>query len=89
MTIPARSWSNMFEPGIVDAVTRLTIGVTEPGDAEVQLCIDGPDDVCLDRKGVAELIADLQARLALINGEPPPLRPLTRGRGRDIMGAWT
>ena len=78
MTIPARSWSNMFEPGIDDPVTRLTIGVTEPGDAEVQLCIDGPDDVCLDRKGVTELIADLQSRLALINGGRVPVIVPTR-----------
>jgi len=66
MTIPARSWSNMFDPGIDDPVTTLTVEATTPGDAEVQLCIDGPDDVCLDRKGVTELIADLQRRFAVI-----------------------
>jgi len=73
MTITARSWSNMFDPDIDDPVTTLTVGPTAPGDAEVQLCIDGPDDVCLDRKEFAELIEDLHARFALIDpaGDSP------------------
>ncbi len=39
----------------------------EQAPAEVQLCIDGPDDVCLDREQAAELIADLQCRFAVID----------------------
>jgi len=57
----------MHAPGPDEPVTRLTVEATAPGDAEVQLCIDGPDDVCLDREQAAELIADLQARFAVID----------------------
>lgn len=78
MTIPARSWSNVYAPDIDDSVTRLIVEATAPGDAEVQLRIDGPDDVCLDREQAAELIADLQARLALINGGRVPVIVPTR-----------
>jgi len=67
MTIPARSWSNMPDPDIDDPVTRLTVGATAPGDGEVQMWVDGPSDVLLDRQEAAELIADLQARFALID----------------------
>jgi len=66
MTIPARSWSNMHAPDIDDPVTTLTVEATAPGDGEVQLCIDGPDDVRLDCERTAELIADLQRRFAVI-----------------------
>ncbi len=67
-TVPARTWSNMHAPD-PDAApeSTLTVEATAPGDAEVQLCIDGPDDVCLDREQAAELITDLQARFAVID----------------------
>jgi len=62
-TVPARTWRTTP----CEAVTTLTVEATAPGDTEVQLCIDGPDDVCLDREQAAELIADLQARFAVID----------------------
>ena len=71
--IPARTWSNMHAPGPDEPVTTLTVEVTAPGDAEVQLCIDGPDDVCLDRDQAAELIADLHRRFIVIAGTEVPL----------------
>ena len=72
-TVPARTWSNMHAPGPDEPVTILTVEATGPGDAEVQLCIDGPDDVCLDREQAAELIADLHRRFAVIIGTEVPL----------------
>ncbi len=70
--VPARTWSNAPTPGIPawdedEPETTLTVEATAPGDAEVQLRIDGPDDVCLDREQAAELIEDLQARFAVID----------------------
>jgi len=67
-TVPARTWCNMHAPDPGDPETTLTVEATAPGDAEVQLCIDGPDDVCLDREQAAELIADLHRRFAVIIG---------------------
>jgi hypothetical protein len=72
-TVPARSWSNAPTPGIPawdedEPETTLTVEATAPGNAEVQLCIDGPDDVCLDREQAAELMADLHRRFAVIIG---------------------
>jgi hypothetical protein len=66
-TVPARTWGNTHVQEPDDPDTTLTVVATAPGDAEVQLCIDGPDDVCLDREQAAELIADLQARFAVID----------------------
>ncbi len=70
--IPARTWSNMHAPDPGDPETTLTVEVTAVGDAEVQLCIDGPDDVCLDRDQAAELVTDLQARFAVIDPAGAP-----------------
>ncbi len=72
-TVPARTWCNMHAPGPDEPVTTLTVEVTAPGDTEVQLCIDGPDDVCLDREQAAELIADLHRRFIVIAGTEVPL----------------
>ena len=66
--IPARTWSNVHAPDPGDPETTFTVEVTAPGDTEVQLCIDGPDDVCLDRDQFAELVTDLLCRLVLIAG---------------------
>ena len=72
-TVPARTWSNMHAPDPGDPETTLTVEVTAVGDTEVQLCIDGPDDVCLDREQAAELIADLHRRFIVIAGTEVPL----------------
>ncbi len=71
--IPARTWSNMHAPDPGDPETTLTVEVTAPGHTEVQLCIDGPDDVCLDRDQAAELIVDLHRRFIVIAGTEVPL----------------
>jgi len=72
-TVRTRTWNTMHAPGSDEPANTLIVEATAVGDTEVRLCIDGPDDACLDHDQLGELIVDLHHRFIVIAGTEVPL----------------